>query len=117
MFFQARQITKITVISNAGEIRSSLPKNDKHINVVFGGIFSYWENIPNYIKSTIYNTDERIHFYHQQTARNLYNMYSGNDEFTKIVFALKTGTLSKDALDSDLLPLFENIGEVSVSES
>ena len=54
---------KITVLPNAGEVRPHFPKSDEEINVVFGGIFAYWENIPTYIESTILNKDERINFY------------------------------------------------------
>ena len=60
-----------------------------------------------------FELDERIHLYHQKTARELYKMYSGNDVFTKIAFALNTGVISIDAIDSDLLPLFERFGVVS----
>lgn len=54
---------KITVIPNAGEVRPPFTKSEENINVVYGGIFAYWENIQTYIQSTTLNADERINFY------------------------------------------------------
>lgn len=54
---------RITVVPNAGEVRPHVSKNDEEINVVYGGIFSYWENISSYIKSTTLDRDRKISFY------------------------------------------------------
>jgi len=56
-----------------------------------------------------FELDERIHYYHQNTARELFNMFNGGDVVLGIIFALRTGTISIEALDSDLQPLFDNV--------
>jgi glycosyltransferase involved in cell wall biosynthesis len=54
---------KITVVPNAGEVRPYVSKSDEEINVVYGGIFSYWENISSYVKCTTLDRDRKVNYY------------------------------------------------------
>jgi glycosyltransferase involved in cell wall biosynthesis len=73
---------KITIVPNAGDVRSYFPKSDQEVNVIFGGIFSYWENIPTYIKSSVLNRNNQIKFYlagdgpMRETLTNLLRRYN-----------------------------------------
>lgn len=55
---------KMTVVPNAAEIRPICTKNSEAVNVVFGGIFAYWENIQTYIRASTFNKKHpQINFY------------------------------------------------------
>lgn len=64
-YLQSRGVPpeKMTVVPNAAEIRPKFAKMSEPVNVVFGGIFAYWENIQTYVKASTFNKDDQINFY------------------------------------------------------
>ena len=57
---------------------------------------------------TPFDLDEKIHQYHNGTARELYNQYATGHPDLAIIFALAKGTLKSEELNEDCRPFYQD---------
>jgi hypothetical protein len=63
-------------------------------------------------RCSVWDLNQKIHEYHDQTARSLYKLYSGRDHLTTAALAVTRGVLSLDEVDQSLRYEVKNLSDI-----
>jgi hypothetical protein len=96
---QKRHLRELTALAYERDLAKSLDALAKEVDAWREGRCLVWD------------LNQKVHEYHNQTARSLYKIYTSTDPFTTTALAITRGVLTLDEVDESLRDEVKNLSE------